>query len=123
MVHLDTIQAQYNKALRYFLLTKYSHAATSCVKALDQLPSLDNQDDSLTTTTLRFQLWLLYINVASTLLSTPSQSLVLTNRLAKQFGLPSTSTQSMEHFCLAIWERLVKDCGEAGNSDPRLVCA
>lgn len=121
MVHLDTIQTQYNKALRYFLLTKYSHSATSCVKALDQLPSLENQDNSLTT--LRFQLWLLYINVASTLLSAPAQPIVLTTRLAKQFGLPATSTHSIEHFCLAIWERLVKDCGEAGNSDPRLVCA
>ncbi|KAI8332418.1 hypothetical protein BC941DRAFT_436618 [Chlamydoabsidia padenii] len=119
MAHLDIIQLQYNKALRYFLLTKYSHAASSCVKALDQLPTVaDTQDESLVV--LHYQLWLLYINIASTILSTLTQP---TSRLAKQFGLPLTCIDSMDHFCLAIWERLVKECGGAGDCDPRLVCA
>ncbi|ORZ17048.1 hypothetical protein BCR42DRAFT_450867 [Absidia repens] len=120
MANSNTLQLQYNKALRYYLLTKYSHAATTCVKAFDQLSTTEKQDDY---DALQLQLWLLYINIAAA--SLPTSTTGLTPRLAKQFGLPSTSTDSIEHFCLAIWGRLVISCGEniAGNCDPRLVCA
>ncbi|KAI8081631.1 uncharacterized protein BX664DRAFT_340888 [Halteromyces radiatus] len=122
MTNINTIHIQYNKALRYFLLTKYTQAATTCVKALSQLPiqSIEQPDDTLST--LRLQLWLLYLNIVSTTFTTSN---TLTPRLIKQFGLPSTSSNSMEHFCLAIWNQLVKDAGQGipGYCDSRLVCA
>ncbi|KAI9302211.1 hypothetical protein BJ944DRAFT_167695 [Cunninghamella echinulata] len=120
MAPTELIQIQYNKALRYFLLTKYNHAATACVKALSQLPVAEQQDEF---DILRVQLWVLYLNIITiTLINASTTS--LSTRIAKQFGLPLSSMESFDHFTLAVWDLLVKSYGNiAGNCDPRIVSA
>ncbi|CAO3627074.1 unnamed protein product [Cunninghamella echinulata] len=120
MAPTELIQIQYNKALRYFLLTKYNHAATTCVKALSQLPVAEQQDEF---DILRVQLWILYLNIITiTLINTSTNS--LSTRIVKQFGLPLSSMELFDHFTLAVWDLFVKGYGNiAGNCDPRIVSA
>ncbi|SAM08877.1 hypothetical protein [Absidia glauca] len=113
---MDDIQGQYNRAFRYFLLTKNEQAATTCVKALNKLSALPQHPPIDSLSAMQLQLQLLYINIASMTLSTTTTP---TPQLAKRFGL-STCPLLLDQFCLAIWQRLDDT---TGSCDPRLVNA
>ncbi|CAO3627039.1 unnamed protein product [Cunninghamella blakesleeana] len=129
MAHTELIQTQYNKALRYYLLTKYNHAATTCVKALEQIPVVNTitikQDEY---DTLRVQLWILYLNTLTITLINNSNNnnnqALSSRRLIKQFGLPLSSAESFELVTLSVWDLVLKNHGNiAGNCDPRIISA
>lgn len=123
MVHTELIQTQYNKALRYFLLTKYNHAASTCVKALGQVPAVATEQDEYDN--LRVQLWILYLNILTiTLINNNNTQTLPSRRLVKQFGLPLSSAESFELITLSVWDLLLKNYGNiAGNCDQRIVSA
>lgn len=117
---LSGIDRQYQKALRSFLLKKYTTAATATLKAIADLAKLPQ--DNLNVghlEQLRFSIWTLYLNVTTTLLThnKPSQ------QLANLVGLPASAAKNPDHFVLAIWEMLSEGYSGPGNVDPRLVCA
>ncbi|KAI7884252.1 hypothetical protein K492DRAFT_234824 [Lichtheimia hyalospora FSU 10163] len=117
---LSNIDRQYQKALRNFLLKKYTTAATCTLKAIADLAKLPQ--DNLNVghlEQLRFSIWTLYLNVTTTLLThnKPSQ------QLANLVGLPVSAAKNPDHFVLAIWEMLSEGYSGPGNVDPRLVCA
>ena len=128
MAHLTSIQAQYQKALRFYLLTKYTTAATACLKAITQLPktnAVQETDDNASYTnmdlqeleTLRYSIWTLYLNIATTLLTQQD----ITPHVTKLFGLPPTAAKSHDQFVHALWQILSEGYGGSGNVDPRLV--
>lgn len=117
---LSNIDRQYQKALRSFLLKKYTTAASATLKAIADLAKLPQ--DSLNVgqlEQLRFSIWTLYLNVTTILLThnTPSQ------QLASLVGLSASAAKNPEHFVLAIWQLLSEGYSGPGNVDPRLVCA
>ncbi|KAG0170005.1 hypothetical protein DFQ28_002600 [Apophysomyces sp. BC1034] len=117
MTNLVTIQAQYQKALRYFVLTKYSQAATTCTKAILTLST--SQEMTMEFVELQTALWLLYLNVA-TIMAITQKSLF---RVAKLFGI--LPCESKEQFCHALWINLLEKgyTNDAGLVDPQLVSA
>jgi hypothetical protein len=96
----------YDKALRSYLLTKYTPAATTCVKAIDHLKHNDPQQVTV---------WTLYLNIATTL----SQAGLPT----KSLGIPATSTHAQT--CRSVWLKLVEQGyqGTVENVDPSLISA
>ncbi|KAI8380979.1 uncharacterized protein BYT42DRAFT_287533 [Radiomyces spectabilis] len=115
---MDPGQTLYQKALRSFLLTKYTTAASTCYKAVQSLPPKEADSDK-DTEDLRLAIWTLYLNIATTLL-TQTQ---LTPHITKLFGLAPTAAQSNEHFGHALWTMVAQMYGDAGHVDPRLVSA
>ncbi|KAG1094515.1 hypothetical protein G6F42_018739 [Rhizopus arrhizus] len=103
--------ALYDKAFRSYLLTKYTPAANTCLKAIAALKS-DDQDST------RLNIWTLYLNIASTLLvNTPFLGLNM-----KLLGIPVAN--SMEQVCRSIWNKVsTEGYGNVGNTDARLVSA
>lgn len=103
--------ALYDKAFRSYLLTKYTPAANTCLKAIAALKS-DDQDST------RLNIWTLYLNIASTLLvNTPFLGLNM-----KLLGIPAAN--SMEQVCRSIWNKVsTEGYGNVGNTDARLVSA
>jgi len=103
--------ALYDKAFRSYLLTKYTPAANTCLKAIVALKS-DDQDST------RLNIWTLYLNIASTLLvNTPFLGINM-----KLLGIPPAN--SMEQVCRSIWNKVsTEGYGSVGNTDARLVSA
>ncbi|KAI9486205.1 MAG: hypothetical protein EXX96DRAFT_456395, partial [Benjaminiella poitrasii] len=91
----------YDRALRNFLLKKHKQAAVNCEKALEALA----EDDSL-----HLNVWTLYLNIACTLLSSHSHTLL---------NLPNTT--SVTSSCQSIWQKLVQD--NPHQVDPKLISA
>lgn len=116
---MDDIQGLYNRAFRYFLLTKNGQAATTCVKAMDKLSALRQHHSIDSLVAMQLQLHLLYINIASTTLSTAT---TLTPQLAKRFGLSICPPSSLDQFCVAIWHRIDHD-DTSGSCEPQLLNA
>ncbi|KAL9545534.1 hypothetical protein MBANPS3_007110 [Mucor bainieri] len=103
--------ALYDKAFRSYLLTKYTPAANTCLKAIAALKS-DDQDST------RLNIWTLYLNITSTLLvGTPFLGINM-----KLLGVPPAN--SMEQVCRSIWNKVsTEGYGSVGNTDARLVSA
>ncbi|KAI8150314.1 hypothetical protein BJV82DRAFT_573479 [Fennellomyces sp. T-0311] len=124
MAHLTSVQSQYQKALRFYLLTKYTTAATTCVKAIARLPkpnaenngSLSNEDIH-ELEALRYSIWTLYLNIATTLLTQDK----LTPHVTKLFALSPSAAKSHDQFVHEMWQLLGDGYGGPGNVDPRLV--
>ncbi|CEP14090.1 hypothetical protein [Parasitella parasitica] len=101
----------YDKAFRSYLLTKYTHAANTCLKAI---AALDSNDEPST----RLNIWTLYLNITSTLLvGTPFLGVNM-----KLLGIQPVN--SMEQACLSIWKKVTEEGYQGvGNTDARLVSA
>lgn len=101
----------YDKAFRSYLLTKYTPAANTCLKAI---AALKNDDQKST----RLNVWTLYLNITSTLLvDTPFLGINM-----KLLGIPSVN--SMEEVCRLIWKKVTEEgYGSVGSTDSRLVSA
>lgn len=97
----------YQKALKYFVLTKYNQAAANCNKLIARLPTPSSQDDHVE---LRRLTWTLFLNISAKLRSDP-----------KLLGLPTHD--SNEKYCRAVWEHLLEIgyAGDPSQLDPRLV--
>jgi hypothetical protein len=104
-------QALYEKALRSYLLTKYTPAANTCLKAIAALPTTSENN-------LRLNIWTLYLNIASTLLvGTPFLGVNL-----KLLGIDTAN--SVEQVCRLIWKKVTEEGFAAVDSiDARLVSA
>ncbi|KAL0140743.1 hypothetical protein V8B55DRAFT_1510087 [Mucor lusitanicus] len=103
--------ALYDKAFRSYLLTKYTPAANTCLKAIAALTS-DDQDST------RLNIWTLYLNITSTILvNTPFLGINM-----KLLGVPPAN--SMEQVCRSIWNKVsTEGYKSVGNTDARLVSA
>ncbi|KAG2206640.1 hypothetical protein INT46_009927 [Mucor plumbeus] len=101
----------YDKAFRSYLLTKYTPAANTCLKAIAAL----KDDDQKST---RLNIWTLYLNITSTLLvDTPFLGINM-----KLLGIQSVS--SIEEVCRSIWKKVTEEGYQGvGNTDSRLVSA
>lgn len=110
-----SVQANYEKALRLFLLTKYTPAATQCVKTLQQLPAESTPEFE----GVRYSAYMLYLNIAATLITQGKT----THHTAQALSLSPSSVQSYEQFVHGVWQFLVSGYGVAGYVDPRLVLA
>lgn len=101
----------YDKAFRSYLLTKYTPAANTCLKAIAALKS-DDQNST------RLNIWTLYLNIASTMLvDTPFLGVNM-----KLLGVPPAN--SMEQVCRSIWNKVsTEGYAGVGNTDARLVSA
>ncbi len=107
-----TSQTLYDKSLRSYLLTKYVPAAYSCNKAIATLTKDDDE-------TLRFNIWTLYLNIASTLLVGASQL-----PSTKLFGIENKNITSFGNVCTAIWNKLsTEGYSHSEYIDSRLVLA
>ncbi|KAF7732103.1 hypothetical protein EC973_006358 [Apophysomyces ossiformis] len=117
MTNLVTLQAQYQKALGYFVLTKYAQAATLCTKAISALSR--SQELTMEFVDLRASLWLLYLNIA-TVMAITQKSLF---RVAKLLSLPPCETR--DQLCHALWIQLLEKGydSDAGLVDPQLISA
>ncbi|KAG2206163.1 hypothetical protein INT47_003812 [Mucor saturninus] len=101
----------YNKAVRLYLLTKYVPAANTCNKAIATLTK--DEDD-----TMKLNVWLLYLNIASTLLIGTSPMPPV-----KLIGLNEDENQTTQQVCQSIWNKLVTAYGSVEALDARLVGA
>ncbi|KAI9244473.1 hypothetical protein BDA99DRAFT_566226 [Phascolomyces articulosus] len=127
MAQLASVKAQYQKALRFYLLTKYTTAATACVKAITRLPKPNaiEETDAYTNVdiqdleALRYSIWTLYLNIATTLLTQQDNN--LTPHVTKLFGLSPTAAKSHDQFVHEMWQLLSEGYAGSGNVDPRLV--
>ncbi|KAI9484704.1 hypothetical protein BDB00DRAFT_792669 [Zychaea mexicana] len=124
MAHLASVQLQYQKALRFYLLTKYTTAATACVKAIIRLPKQSNgteqEDVNINELeALRYSIWTLYLNIATTLLTLQDNK--LTPHVTKLFGLSPAAAKSHDQFVHEMWQLLTEGYGGPGNVDPRLI--
>lgn len=104
-------QSLYEKSLRSFLLTKYTSAATSCLKAIASLKQ-EAVDDRL-----QLNIWTLYLNIASTLIIGNSPSTINTKLLGIQ------TEKSIESMTRRIWSKIVEDGfqGNPGIIDARII--
>ncbi|KAI8976096.1 hypothetical protein BDB01DRAFT_804536 [Pilobolus umbonatus] len=106
-----TAESSYERALRAYLLTKYIPSATTCLKAISQLPPNNNTE----TEQLRLNIWTLYLNIASTLL-TQNKS-----KYAQSLGL-GNGTDTMEHIGRLLWSKLVNEgYGDTSSIHPQLM--
>ncbi|ORX50212.1 hypothetical protein DM01DRAFT_1337874 [Hesseltinella vesiculosa] len=112
---LDTVQILYSKALRYFVLTRYGQAASTCVKAMNQGVQGDQQWPSL-----RASVLLLYFNVGAT---TASSEQGCSSRMAKQFHIDD-KYDDIASFVSGLWKQAVL-CyhGQPGLVEPSVVSA
>ncbi|CAO3702281.1 unnamed protein product [Rhizopus stolonifer] len=90
----------YDKALKSFLLKKHSLAASNCTRAIAVIHDNEN---------LRFNAWMLYLNIAST-------AGALTPHMAKLLGIKESSSM-----CCVIWTKLKENYNITSNIDSRLV--
>ncbi|KAI8336911.1 hypothetical protein BD560DRAFT_413482 [Blakeslea trispora] len=91
-----TAQHLYEKALRSYLLRKYTSAANTCLKSSRALGEHEND-------LLKINIWTLYLNIASTLLeTTPFLGVNLASLGIGHVG-------SLEEACRAVWEKVVKE--------------
>lgn len=104
-------QSLYDKAVRSYLLTKYTPAANTCNKAILAIKQDDDE-------TLKVNIWTLYLNIASTLLVGAS-----TLPPAKLFGLDQAAVSSVQDVCRSIWIKLVQAYQPLELIDHRLVSA
>ncbi|KAI9317924.1 hypothetical protein BX666DRAFT_1856159 [Dichotomocladium elegans] len=115
------LQSQYQKALRCFLLTKYSAAAIACVKTIALLPPSSDQSFSDISVQqieqLRFSIWTLYLNIATTLLARDNPS----TQTIELLGLPPSTATHKDQVALQVWQFLMNHYGGSGNVDPRLI--
>lgn len=107
-------QTLYEKALRSYLLTKYTPAANTCLKAISALPKFPTTNEN----NLRLNIWTLYLNIASTLLvGTPFLGVNV-----KLLGVETVN--SLEQLCRSIWKKVKEEgFGGVGSVDARLVSA
>ncbi|KAI8061943.1 hypothetical protein BDF21DRAFT_347703 [Thamnidium elegans] len=104
-------QSLYDKAVRSYLLTKYTPAANTCNKAILAIKQDDDE-------ALKVNIWALYLNIASTLLVGAS-----TLPPAKLFGLDQTTVSSVQDVCRSIWIKLVQAYQPLELMDHKLVSA
>lgn len=106
-----TTQSLYEKSLRSYLLTKYTSAANTCLKAISSLQK-ESVDDNL-----QLNVWTLYLNIASTLLVGHSISTINT----KLLGI--SPEKSIEQVTRSIWNKIVQEGFSAnpGSVDSRIV--
>jgi hypothetical protein len=107
-------EALYEKALRSYLLTKYTPAANTCLKAIAALPKFPAKNEN----NVRLNIWTLYLNIASTLLvNTPFLGVNI-----KLLGIETVN--SLDKVCRLIWKKLTQEgFGGVGSIDARLVSA
>ncbi|KAI8337347.1 hypothetical protein EDC96DRAFT_578841 [Choanephora cucurbitarum] len=102
-----SVQTLYEKALRSYLLRKYTSASNTCLKALAK----QDQADDL----LKINIWTLYLNITSTLLeTTPFLGVNL-----RSIGIEHAS--SIEEVCRIVWRKVVE--GFDGLANARIVSA
>lgn len=118
MEPMQAIRTSYEKSLRYFVLTKYQQAASTCVRTLDLLPGLQ-QDSSPEMVALRLTVWSLYLKIATTLRSQKPDI----PTCCKALKIPSCKTNAA--FCRTLWDQMVHrgHAGDPSQVDPRLVSA
>lgn len=94
----SSTQSLYDKALRSYLLTKYTQAANTCNKAIVALNDFHSSDEA--DQTLKLNIWTLYINIASTLLAVNNKQLPV-----KLLGIEDNAI-SLQDLCRGIWNKL-----------------
>ncbi|KAI8061093.1 hypothetical protein BC940DRAFT_310546 [Gongronella butleri] len=117
---MQQVQSQYTKALRYFVLTKYGLAASTCVKAM---ASFKHHVPPAQAHAIRQQLLTLYLNIAATSIDASALEAAVSPRLAKQFGL-TLADATPEAFVQGLWAQIVQCYADhAGDVDAALVSA
>ncbi|KAI8063709.1 uncharacterized protein B0P05DRAFT_555383 [Gilbertella persicaria] len=104
------VQTLYEKALRSYLLRKYTPAATTCLRAI--AASEPHDQSSL----LKVNIWTLYLNIASTLLEhTPFLGINI-----KSLGIDHAPSE--QELCRAIWNKVTHEgFGSVSDTDARIV--
>ncbi|EIE77533.1 hypothetical protein RO3G_02237 [Rhizopus delemar RA 99-880] len=104
----------YNKSLRSFLLKKHSLAASGCVKAIALLSKDYNNSE---VENLKLNVWMLYLNVVSTIIGNPKSTQA---HYAKLLGTNSSQLQPND-VCSFVWRKLKESYSTAENIDIRIM--